>query len=202
MSKRKALDYNPPTTSSHSSFHSELAPKLAKLNKEIRKCRKCPLWKARIKTVPGEWPVNAKIMIIGQAPGAEENKTGRPFVGRAGQFLNKLLKITGIKRKKIFITSIVKCFPPKNRKPTKEEIEICLSYLKQQIEIINPKNFILLGEVAFSVFFPDKKLSNFRGKFIKKDGREYFTTYHPAAGIRFQKFKKILEKDFKKIKNL
>ena len=202
MSKRKALDYNPPTTSSHSSFHSELAPKLAKLNKEIRKCRKCPLWKARIKTVPGEWPVNAKIMIIGQAPGAEENKTGRPFVGRAGQFLNKLLKITGIKRKKIFITSIVKCFPPKNRKPTKKEIKACLPYLKKQIEIINPKNFILLGEVAFKVFFPSKNLKDFRGKFLTKNGRRYFITYHPAAGIRFQKFKKTLEKDFKKIKNL
>ena len=202
MSKRKALDYNPPTTSSHSSFHSELAPKLAKLNKEIRKCRKCPLWKARIKTVPGEWPVNAKIMIIGQAPGAEENKTGRPFVGRAGQFLNKLLKITGIKRKKIFITSIVKCFPPKNRKPTKKEIKACLPYLKKQIEIINPQKFILLGEVAFKVFFPSKNLKDFRGKFLTKNGRRYFITYHPAAGIRFQKFKKILEKDFKKIKNL
>jgi len=202
MSKRKALDYNPPTTSSHSSFHSELAPKLAKLNKEIRKCRKCPLWKARIKTVPGEWPVNAKIMIIGQAPGAEENKTGRPFVGRAGQFLNKLLKITGIKRKKIFITSIVKCFPPKNRKPTKKEIKACLPYLKKQIEIINPQKFILLGEVAFKVFFPSKNLKDFRGKFLTKNGRRYFITYHPAAGIRFQKFKKTLEKDFKKIKNL
>ena len=202
MSKRKALDYNPPTTSSHSSFHSELAPKLAKLNKEIRKCRKCPLWKARIKTVPGEWPVNAKIMIIGQAPGAEENKTGRPFVGRAGQFLNKLLKITGIKRKKIFITSIVKCFPPKNREPTKKEIKACLPYLKKQIEIINPQKFILLGEVAFKVFFPSKNLKDFRGKFLTKNGRRYFITYHPAAGIRFQKFKKTLEKDFKKIKNL
>jgi len=179
-----------------------LAPKLAKLNKEIRKCRKCPLWKARIKTVPGEWPVNAKIMIIGQAPGAEENKTGRPFVGRAGQFLNKLLKITRIKRKKIFITSIVKCFPPKNRKPTKKEIKACLPYLKKQIEIINPQKFILLGEVAFKVFFPSKNLKDFRGKFLTKNGRRYFITYHPAAGIRFQKFKKTLEKDFKKIKNL
>jgi len=175
---------------------------LEKLASQIRSCKKCPLWRTRKNTVPGEGPVDAKIIFCGQAPGSKEDKAGKPFIGMAGKFLNRLLEIAQIKRKEVFVTSPIKCFPPKNRKPTKEEIEICLSYLKQQIEIINPKNFILLGEVAFSVFFPDKKLSNFRGKFIKKDGREYFTTYHPAAGIRFQKFKKILEKDFKKIKNL
>ena len=87
----------------------------------------------------------------------------------------------------------------KNRKPKSEEIEACLPYFKKQIEIINPEKFILLGEVAFSVFFPNKKLGDYRGKLVKKDGREYFVTYHPAAGIRFQKFRKILEKDFKKI---
>ena len=90
--------------------------------------------------------------------------------------------------------------PPINRKPKKEEIEACLPYLKKQIEIINPQKFILLGEVAFFVFFPDKKLKDFRGKFIKKNGKEYFPTYHPAAGLRFPRIKKILEKDFKKIK--
>ncbi len=175
---------------------------LQKLNQEIRKCKKCPLWRTRKNTVPGEGPDNAKIMFLGMAPGVEEDKLGKPFVGRAGKFLNELLRIAGIKRESVFITSSLKCLPqpPKNRRPKREEIEACRPYLEKQIEIINPKNFILLGEVAFSVFFPDKKLSNFRGKFIKKDGREYFITYHPAAGIRFQKFKKILEKDFKKLR--
>jgi DNA polymerase len=174
--------------------------KLEKLNRKIRNCKKCPLWKLRKNAVPGEGPMNAKIMIIGQAPGAEEDKIGRPFVGRAGQFLNELLKIAWIKREKIFITSPIKCFPPKNRKPKKKEIEACLPWLKKQIEIIDPKYFILLGEVAFSVFFPREKLSNYRGKWIEKDGKFYFPTYHPAAGFRFPKIKKILEKDFKKIK--
>ena len=173
--------------------------RLKKLNQEIRNCKKCPLWKTRKNTVPGEGPVNAKIMIVGQAPGAEEDKIGRPFVGRAGKFLNQLLKLAEIKREKIFLTAPVHCFPPKNRKPSKQEIKACLPYLKKQIEIINPQKFILLGEVAFSVFFPNKKLGDYRGKLVKKDGREYFVTYHPAAGIRFQKFRKILEKDFKKI---
>lgn len=174
--------------------------KLEKLNQKIRKCKKCLLWKSRKNTVPGEGPVNAKIIIVGQAPGVEEDKTGRPFVGRAGKFLNQLLKIAGVKRKKVFITSPIKCFPPKNRKPTKKEIKACLPYLEKQIKIINPQKFILLGEIAFSVFFPNKKLSDFRGKFIKKAGKKYFVTYHPAAGIRFPKIRRILERDFKRIK--
>jgi len=174
---------------------------LKKLNQEIRNCKKCALWKTRKNTVPGEGPVNAKIMCVGQSPGAMEDKTGRPFIGSAGRFLNRLLKIAGIEREKIFITSPLKCLPqpPPNRKPTKQEIEACFPWLKKQIEIVNPQKFILLGEVAFSVFFPNKKLGDYRGKLVKKDGREYFVTYHPAAGIRFQKFRKILEKDFKKI---
>lgn len=177
---------------------------IEKLNKEIRNCKECPLWKLRKNTVPGEGPENAKIMVIGQAPGVEEDLTGKPFCGRAGKFLNRLLEIAGIKREKIFITSPLKCLPqpPPNRKPKKEELKACLPYLKKQIEIINPQKFILLGEIAFSVFFPKKKLSNFRGKWIKKDEKFYFPTYHPAAGLRFPKIRKILEKDFKKLRNV
>jgi len=176
--------------------------KLEKLNQQIKKCKRCPLWKNRNNVVPGEGSENTKIMILGQAPGREEDKTGRPFIGRAGQFLNQLLKIAQIKREKVFITSPIKCFPPKNRKPTKEEIETCLPYLKKQIGIINPQKFILLGEVAFKIFFPKLKLKDFRGKWIKKENKKYFITYHPAAGLRFPKIKKILEKDFVKIEKL
>ncbi len=171
---------------------------LKKLNLKIKNCKKCDLGKTRKNAVPGEGLLSAKIIILGQAPGAKENETGEPFVGRAGQFLNQLLKIANIKREKVFITSSIKCFPPKNRKPTKKEIEICLPYLKKQIEIINPEKFILLGQVAFSIFFSKEKLKDFRGKLIKKNGKEFFITYHPAAGIRFQKNKKILKRDFKK----
>jgi DNA polymerase len=181
---------------------------LQKLNKKIKNCKKCSLWRMRKNAVPGEGPANAKIMLVGQAPGAMENLKGVPFCGRAGKFLGHLLKIAGIDRKKIFITSPIKCFPPKNRKPKKKEIEACLPWLKKQIEIIKPKKFILLGEIAFSVFFPKdakrpkQKLSNFRGKWIEKNGKFYFPTYHPAAGLRFPKIKKILKKDLKKLKNI
>jgi len=177
---------------------------LEKLNQEIKNCKKCPLWKLRKNAVPGEGPANAKIFICGQAPGVEEDKIGRPFIGKAGKFLNELLKSASIEREKVFITSPLKCLPqpPINRKPKKEEIEACLPYLKKQIEIINPKYFILLGEIAFSVFFPREKLSNFRGKWIEKEGKFYFPTYHPAAGLRFPKIRKILERDFEKLKNI
>lgn len=173
---------------------------MEKLNNQIRNCKKCPLWKTRKNTVPGEGPVNAKILIVGQAPGATEDKIGQPFVGPAGKFLNHLLEIAKIERDKVFLTSPIKCFPPKNRKPAKKEIEACFPYLKKQIEIINPQKFILLGEVAFSVFFPKKELSSFRGKWVKKESKEFFITYHPAAGLRFPKIREILEKDFKKIR--
>lgn len=175
---------------------------LQKLNKKIKNCKKCSLWKTRKNTVPGEGSVDAKTMIMGMAPGAKEDETGKPFIGRAGQLLNQLLKIAGIKREKIFITSSLKCLPqpPLNRKPTKKEIEACSPWLKKQIEIINPPKFILLGEVAFKVFFPNKKLKDFRGKEIKKSNKDFFVTYHPAAGLRFPRIRKILEKDFKKIK--
>jgi len=180
--------------------------KLEKLNQEIRNCKKCRLWKLRKNTVPGEGPVNAKIFICGQSPGRMEDETGRPFIGPAGKFLDRLLKISKINRKQIFVTSPIKCFPPRNRKPTKEEIKACLPYLKKQIEIINPKYFILLGEVAFSVFFPNQKLKDFRGKWITlrqaHGKKKFFVTYHPAAGLRFPKIKKILEKDFRKLRNI
>jgi DNA polymerase len=174
---------------------------LEKLNREIKNCKKCFLWKTRKNAVPGEGPIKAKIMILGQSPGVEEDKTSRPFIGRAGKFLNQLLKMAGMERKKVFITSPLKCLPqpPINRKPKKEEIDACLPYLEKQIEIINPQKFILLGEVAFSVFFPDKKLSNFRGKWIKKAGKFYFPTYHPAAGLRFPKIRTCLRRDFARL---
>uniref|UniRef100_A0A7V5XGU6 Type-4 uracil-DNA glycosylase n=1 Tax=Thermodesulfobacterium geofontis TaxID=1295609 RepID=A0A7V5XGU6_9BACT len=177
---------------------------LEKLNEKIKKCKKCGLWKLRNNVVPGEGPVYAKIIVIGQAPGVQEDKTGRPFVGPAGKFLNYLLELAGLKREEVFITSPLKCLPqpPVNRKPKKKEIESCSPWLKKQIEIINPKKFILLGEVAFSVFFPGKNLKDFRGKRIKKEDKEFFVTYHPAAGLRFPKIREILERDFKKLRDL
>ena len=162
---------------------------LAKLAKQIKKCRKCGLYKSRNKAVPGQGAVNAKIMFVGQAPGKKEDLLGKPFVGKAGIFLDYLLKKNKISRKKCFITSVVKCFPPKNRIPSKNEAETCVkNYLIKQISIINPKTVVILGNIA-KRYVPKELLKN----------KKVIYTYHPAAGVRFPKIRKKISKDFKKI---
>jgi len=170
------------------------------LENKIKKCRACPLWKTRINAVPGEGPKNARIMIIGEAPGRNEDEQGRPFVGLAGKRLNKLLENNGIDRKNVFITNVVKCRPPQNRVPTEAEAKICIKlFLNQQINLVKPQLIILLGKTAASNFlqFPFKEV---RGKFIKQGSFMFFPVYHPSAA-RFTKIKEKLEEDFAKVKS-
>lgn len=174
---------------------------LEKIAVQIRRCKKCKLWKNRIHAVPGEGPANAKILLVGQAPGSEENRIGRPFVGIAGKKLNKLLADAGIDRKKCFITSPIKCFPPRNRKPKPDEIKACLPYLKKQIDIIKPRVIVLLGRVAAQVLLGKVKLNKVRGKKFLINKILYMATYHPAAA-RFPKIKRALTQDFKKLRKL
>jgi len=172
---------------------------MEQIAEEIADCQKCRLARTREKTVPGEGAVGAEFFIIGQGPGANEDKTGRPFIGRAGKLLTELLARAGIDREKeTFITSIVKCLPtpPVNRKPKPDEINACDGYLTRQMDLVGAKKIILLGDMAFKKFFPKDKFSDWRGQWREKEGRQYFISYHPAAGIRFVKFKKILENDF------
>jgi len=122
---------------------------LEELNEEIRTCHKCRLWKDAKQAVPGEGPQNAKLMLVGQNPGTEEDKTGRPFVGRAGKFLNKVLAENGINREGVFITNIVKHVTPQNRKPFPNEIEACAPYLTEHVNLIKPKIVVLMGAVAW-----------------------------------------------------
>jgi len=181
------------------------AAELKKLHEEIRACKKCGLWKTRTNAVPGEGTADAKIMFIGLAPGRMENLTGRPFIGRAGKLLNELLAIAGLKRREVFITSVLKSMLPKNRPPKADEIEACLPYLKKQIEIIQPKIIVLLGDVAMRAVLGKKigKITEIHGKIIERNGKIYFPTYHPAAGLRSAKIKrKQLESDFKKLKQI
>ena len=164
---------------------------LKRLNEQIRKCRKCKLSETRNKAVPGEGNPKAKIMLIGQGPGRKEDETGRPFVGRAGKFLDNLLKKNKIDRKDCYITSIVKCMPPKNRIPTRKEAQTCVeNYLVKQIELVNPAIVVLMGRIA-ERYTPKEELIR----------RKVIITAHPAAGMRFPKFRKKMEKDFRRIKN-
>jgi len=163
---------------------------LERISRKIKNCKKCCLYRSANKAVPGEGPFNAKLMLIGVAPGRMENLTGRPFVGRAGQFLDHLLTKNKIDRKKIFITSIIKHFPPKNRAPKSNEIKACLPYTIEQIKAINPKLVVLLGNIAKTALTKNPVLK----------GRKVIVTYHPASGMRFPKSKAKMVRDFKKLK--
>jgi len=173
---------------------------LEKIAEEIKKCKECKRNKYGL-PVPGEGDPNANLMFIGMAPGIEESKTGKPFVGRAGKFLNSLLDSIGIDRKDVFITSPVKYYPGK-RILTNEEILHGRKHLLKQIETIKPKLIITLGDVALKALFPDEKLlvSNLHGKIIERKGIKYFITFHPAAAMRFPKIRKKMQEDFNELK--
>jgi uracil-DNA glycosylase family 4 len=161
---------------------------LSEVNERIKNCRKCSLWKDAENAVPGEGPTNARVMLVGQNPGAEEDKTGKPFIGRAGKFLNKVLADKGIRREEIFITNIVKHLSPENRTPLPDEIAACAPYLEQQIKIVKPKIVVLMGKVAWHA--------------PRVEGVTYLETYHPSAAMRFTKMRKRFEEDFSALKRL
>ena len=144
---------------------------LEEFNMHIYACRKCRLWQGAKHAVPGEGPLNAKVMFVGQNPGADEDESGRPFVGRAGKYLTKVLSENGIKRSEVFITNIVKHTSPKNRKPFDDEVAACVPYLNFQIGFIKPKIIVLLGKSA--------------GETPRVDGVEYIEVIHPSAAMRF-----------------
>ncbi|MFP3191459.1 MAG: uracil-DNA glycosylase [Thermoproteota archaeon] len=176
---------------------------LKEIENKIKNCKLCPLSNYRKNAVPGEGSYETKIMFIGEAPGEEEDKQGRPFVGKAGQVLNEMLKEIGINRDEVFITNVVKCRPPNNREPSDEESKICISnYLIKQIELIKPAIIVLLGNVAIKQVLGINNPSKARSKEIIKDGIRYFCTYHPAVALYNPNMKEILKKEFEKIGNL
>jgi DNA polymerase len=166
--------------------------------KEVRGCTKCPLWESRINAVPGEGPVTARVMILGEAPGRNEDLHGRPFVGSAGRNLDAFLREAGIERQRdVFITNTVKCRPPSNRRPNRKEVETCYQYLRRQIKAISPRMIVLLGDVALKEFFPDSGLSQVHGKVLNRDGVSFFPTYHPAAVIYNPALRETMVEDFR-----
>jgi DNA polymerase len=173
---------------------------LEELHETIKKCKLCPLHETRINAVPGEGPVTARVMFVGEAPGAREDETGRPFVGRSGELLTTMIQEIGLTRDQVFITSILKSRPPKNRTPKQAEVKACIPYLEKQIELINPKIVVLLGGVAISSLIGPWKLSEAHGKVFETDERTYFMTYHPAAALRFPKTKAIMREDFQALR--
>jgi uracil-DNA glycosylase family 4 len=170
---------------------------------QVAVCTKCELYKGRTHAVPGEGPTHAEIMFIGEGPGANEDKQGRPFVGASGKFLDELLAQAGVTRSDVFITNVVKCRPPGNRDPQPIEVETCTSnYLDNQIKIVNPSIIVTLGRHSMSKFIPDAKITQIHGQMQKVGKRFVIPMFHPAAALHQVRFRPMLLEDFAKLPEL
>lgn len=166
---------------------SDAAGSLAELAAQIDACAACPLRANRTKSVPGTGnPDHPDILFIGEAPGADEDLQGLPFVGKAGQFLTKMIEAMGYTRDQVFIANICKCRPPGNRTPTPEEMQTCSPYLKKQIEVIRPKTIVLLGATAAKALLETQAgITRLQGEWTSYNGIPVMPTYHPSYVIRF-----------------
>jgi uracil-DNA glycosylase family 4 len=169
------------------------------LHSRILSCRLCDLALERTNAVPGEGPCPTQIMLIGEAPGADEDKTGRPFVGRCGRLLDRSLALAGIKRSEVFITSVVKCRPPGNRKPKKVETNACLPYLQLQIEMIRPQIICLMGNAAVQTLIKKQGVTSLHGQIFED---RFLVTFHPAAVLRNRNLQMDFISDLKKLKEM
>jgi DNA polymerase len=172
---------------------------LTQIDREVSVCTDCPLSRERIKAVPGEGPENAEIMLIGEAPGFNEDKQGRPFVGAARHVLEELLAVAKLRREDVYITNTVKCRPPHNRDPLPAELAACRKYLDRQIEVISPKVMVTLGRHALTSFLPNETISKARGRPRSVNGTTLFPIFHPAAALYQQSLRKVIEEDIMKL---
>ncbi len=183
------------SSSKDTSFHS--------VEERILKCQKCTLSQGRTNAVPGEGSLEAELMFVGEAPGRDEDLQGRPFVGRAGQLLTKIIGAMKFNREDVYITNVVKCRPPNNRNPNKEEIETCKNYLLEQIEMIKPRAIVALGRVATDFFVHSSLgMTALRGNFHEFNDIQVMPTFHPSYIIRNEgnkSIKKMVWEDMKKV---
>lgn len=177
---------------------------LQEIADRVRQCTLCPLSTGRTNAVPGAGRVDAEIMFVGEAPGFYEDQQGLPFVGASGKYLDELLGKIGLTRDEVFITNVVKCRPPGNRDPLPDEIDICVStYLKQQVEIIQPKLIATLGRFSMALFFPkDARITKIHGHPLRANNRVYYPLFHPAAVLRNPNLRPAMEADFRRISEL
>jgi len=170
---------------------------LPTLHDKICTCQLCPLSLGRKCAVPGSGPSPAHIMLVGEAPGREEDLKGLPFVGRSGKLLDMALLEAGLVKSEVFITSVVKCRPPENRKPKKEEINLCHPYLQAQMDLVHPRIVCLMGNTATQAVLGMQGVTNLRGQI--QQGR-FIITYHPAAVLRNRHLMEEFVSDLKKAK--
>lgn len=172
---------------------------LEAIAERVAGCTLCELSEQRGRTVPGSGAADADIMIIGEAPGYNEDKQGLPFVGAAGGVLTDLLAGIGLRREDVYITNMVKCRPPSNRDPQPAEMSACADYLDSQIALIDPKVIVTLGRFSFGKFFPGRSISRERGKPRMWNGRMIYPMYHPAATLHNPRLRPALENDFRNL---
>lgn len=175
------------------------ALELAALAAGVRECPQCRLCRSRFRAVPGEGPPRPRLVLLGEAPGAQEDRVGQPFVGPAGKLLNSLLRENGLDRAELFVTNSVKCRPPANRAPRRDELDICrAAWLDRQLALLGAAPLVLLGQVATQLMLgPDALVSALHGTARRdKDGRACFVAYHPAAALRFVPVRAALREDF------
>ena len=155
------------------------------LENSIKNCKKCKLCNNRTNIVFGTGNKNAKLMFIGEGPGADEDRLGEPFVGKAGKLMNMAFDAVGIKREEVYIANIVKCRPPGNRNPENDEAIACLDYLRNQVILVQPEIIVLLGSIALkNILGQEYGITSSRGNWIEKKGISYLPTWHPAALLR------------------
>ncbi|MEA1885116.1 MAG: uracil-DNA glycosylase [Thermotogota bacterium] len=160
---------------------------MSEIVKSINQCKKCPLHETRANTVPGEGNIHSPVVFVGEGPGADEDATGRPFVGRAGKLFEEILKAVSFSREDVFITNVVKCRPPNNRNPMPDEMISCAPFLFSQLQVINPILIVTLGAVPLSFLLGKKsvRITSMRGKLIEyKDGVMIFPMFHPSYLLR------------------
>ena len=171
------------------------------LEEACKNCKKCKLCNNRTNVVIGTGNKNANLMFIGEGPGADEDREGIPFVGKAGKLMNMAFQGIGINREEVYIANIVKCRPPANRNPEKEEADACLDYLRTQVMLVQPKIVVLLGSVALkNILGEEYGITASRGKWIEKKQIKYMPTWHPAALLRDENKKMNFWKDLKEVK--
>lgn len=171
---------------------------LKKVREDLGDCMRCKLCKTRTHIVFGEGNPQAKLMFVGEGPGEQEDLQGRPFVGRAGQLLDKIIEAIGYQRSDVYIANVVKCRPPANRRPEPDEVASCEPFLFRQIEVIKPKVIVALGSTALQcLLHDDVKITQMRGKFVEYRGTKLMPTYHPAFLLRNPPAKKDVWEDMK-----
>jgi uracil-DNA glycosylase family 4 len=177
---------------------------MSDLDKGIRVCMRCSLHRSRTRAVLGEGPVPADVFVIGEAPGATEDRLGRPFVGPSGMLLNRLLETAGLSRQEVYITSCVKCRPSNNRTPHAEELNTCQeTWLNEQVDLEDPKVIVLLGRVAIQQVLQERRsLRQIHGEIVRRDRRRYLLSYHPAVALRVPQTWDSMEEDMAVLRQL